>query len=319
MSSTANETRTTVGTLVPDESAIARVPAVGAVRRAAAVLMTFLTALVLATATAPGAAAQGTAGDTGWVRLAHLSPNTPEVDVRLTSFTTGEEILLEDVGYGTLSDFQRVPAGTYNVSMVPAAAPADAPPVITETVNVAAGSAYSVIAVGMRENLTATVLSDDLTPPPPGQAKVRLVQAASRAPVVDVSVVNGPQLAQGAQFATATGYATVPAQQWTVRVQPTEGSVEPTTADLALEPGSTTTVLVLDDPAGGITVRSSADSASMAQMPSGGVDTGAGPARTAAGGHVPALAAVMAALVVAGVTLARVGAHGARRRLPTRR
>ena len=66
----------------------------------------------LATAAAPAAAAAtatGTAhraGNTGWIRLAHLSPNTPPVDVYLYSFGgSNAMIVLHHVGYGAVSPY----------------------------------------------------------------------------------------------------------------------------------------------------------------------------------------------------------------------
>src|ERR1039458_5163750 len=55
---------------------------------------------------------------TGWVRLAHLSPNTPPVDVYLYSFgDPSARLVLRHVSYGTVSPYQEVPAGDYTVSM----------------------------------------------------------------------------------------------------------------------------------------------------------------------------------------------------------
>ncbi len=56
------------------------------------------------------------------LRLAHLSPDTPSVDVYVDSVSsTDTGIVLTGVGYGTVSGYQSVPAGTYTVSMRSAA------------------------------------------------------------------------------------------------------------------------------------------------------------------------------------------------------
>jgi hypothetical protein len=66
--------------------------------RWAAVLLA-LPAFLLGISSAVGASA-ATQG-VGWVRLAHLSPNTPAVDVYLYSFgDSSAEIVLHHVGYG---------------------------------------------------------------------------------------------------------------------------------------------------------------------------------------------------------------------------
>lgn len=288
-------------------------------------VVTLLGPLLLAFgAGASAAAAAEQAPGTGWIRFAHLSPDTPEVDVRLTSFAGAETLRLEDVGYGVLSDFERVPVGSYNASMVPAGSPEGTAPVLSATLRVEEGQAYTAVAVGLQDDLSVTVLEDDLTPPPAGQARVRLVQAANGAPVVDVTAQNGPVLAEDARFGTATGYAVVPAGSWTVEVTPVEGDVQATTADLQLEAGSVHTVLVLDDPAGGLTVRTAIDSESMPTMPERGVDTGAGGAYSgrSGGATVPPIGAAFgaAALLGVGVLAARNGQikRGAKHSAPTR-
>ena len=54
----------------------------------------------------------------GWLRLAHLSPNTPPVDVYLYSFGNAHAmIVLKHVAYGTVSGYQSVKSGDYTVAM----------------------------------------------------------------------------------------------------------------------------------------------------------------------------------------------------------
>ena len=65
-----------------------------------------LAATATAHAATTGAAARS-AGD-GWLRLAHLSPNTPPVDVYLYSFGRSRAmIVLRHVAYGTVSPYER--------------------------------------------------------------------------------------------------------------------------------------------------------------------------------------------------------------------
>src|ERR1700679_3627467 len=60
----------------------------------------------------------GPAASTGWVRLAHLSPNAPAVDVYLYNFgNPAARLVLHHVSYGTVSSYQQVPSGEYPVSM----------------------------------------------------------------------------------------------------------------------------------------------------------------------------------------------------------
>ena len=54
----------------------------------------------------------------GWLQLAHLSPNTPAVDVYLYSFGKAHAmIVLKHVSYGTVSPYEPVRSGEYTVAM----------------------------------------------------------------------------------------------------------------------------------------------------------------------------------------------------------
>jgi hypothetical protein len=232
---------------------------------------------VLALLGATPARATAATTDTGWLRLAHLSPDTPGTDIRLSAFDAAEPaVVLENVTFGTVSDFQRVPAGFYTVSMTPAGSPADTTPVLTASVQVASGDCFTVVALGRNAELTAKVFADERTPPPAGQARVRLIQAATAVPAVDVATAEGVNVAQDTAFGTAAPYTAVPAGQRTIEVTPTGGGQEPVRTDVDLPAGSVATLLVIDDPAAGLTVRTLVDSTGMDNMPAGGADTGYG-------------------------------------------
>src|SRR5260370_35233451 len=82
---------------------------------------------------------------TGWLRLAHLSPNTPPVDVYLYSFhNPNAMIVLHHVAYGTISGYERVRSGEDTVAMRLAGAKASSAPVLSTAVNVHAGGAYTL-------------------------------------------------------------------------------------------------------------------------------------------------------------------------------
>jgi hypothetical protein len=227
------------------------------------------------------AAPASAAGQVGYVRLAHLSPDTPNVDVYLTSVGGGAPQVFPGVGYGVLSKYLTVPTGSYAVAMRAAGAPASDPPVLTTTVTVLAGRAYLVAGVGRHADLGLRVINDDLSPPPSGKAKVRVVQASLRAPTLDLSIAGGATIATGVPFATTTDYLQAPPGRWTLRAQGTNGG--PTsTLGAHLAAGNVYSLLVLDDLKGsGLTAQLRIDAARQGQVPNGGVQTGAG-------GSVPA-------------------------------
>jgi hypothetical protein len=176
-------------------------------RRLVLLGLALLTALVLA---AP-AFAQGDAQ--AQVRVAHLAPDAPNVDV----YVNGDPILT-DVPYTTVSGYLSLPAGTQQVTVY--ATGDTTSPVIDTPVELAAGGAYTVAAVGLvaDDSLTAQVYQDDLRSPDSGNAKVRVVHASPDAGPVDIIPRGGQALVSGLTFPEASPYAEVPAGTYTLDV-----------------------------------------------------------------------------------------------------
>jgi hypothetical protein len=144
----------------------------------------------------------------GWVRLAHLSPNTPPVDVYLYSFGNPKAmVVLRHVAYGDVSPYERVPPGEYTVAMRGAGASASSQPVLSATVDVMPGGAYTVAGMGPSSGLRLVVLHDRLTAPR-GKALVRIIQASLHQPRVNVRA-GSRVLARALRFGSFTGYHAV--------------------------------------------------------------------------------------------------------------
>ncbi|ROP64542.1 uncharacterized protein DUF4397 [Curtobacterium sp. PhB130] len=242
-------------------------------RRRVAVVGALAATLVAATVglAAPQAASAATA-DEGWLRVGHLSPDTKGVDVELSSLSGGKKVFeLDDVTYGQVSPYQELAAGTYVLSMRASDAP-DSTPVISTDVTVQGGDASTVVAYGKNKSLKTAAFSDDLAQPGDGKAKLRLVQAATTAKKVDVTA-DGTDVATNAAFGTATEYATVDAGKWDLDIA---GSGQTGTADVDLKGNTVSTLFVLDNSAGDLTIVPVTDAAATAATPKGGVQTGGG-------------------------------------------
>jgi hypothetical protein len=242
-------------------------------------------ALAAASAPAAGHAAQVRAAHgVGYLRLAHLSPNTPPVDVYLYSFGRPSAlVVLRHVAYGTVSPYRPVTTGEYTVAMRAAGAAATSKPVLSTTVPVKAGHAYTVAGMGPKAGLRLQII-DDRTSSPPGDALVRVVQASLRQH--QVTVTFGNQVIQrGQDFASVTPYRVLHPGTWTVHAA---GGSEHTTARLTLTATSIHTLVVLDSH-GRLVITSLEDAAGSKIAPAGGAATGYG--GTAPGGSpVPWLA-----------------------------
>ena len=243
------------------------------------------------------------AGD-GYVRLAHLSPDTPAVDVYLKSETDAvKPQTFRGVAYGAMSQYLRLPTGNYQVAMRKAGAPASTKPVLTTEVGVENGKAYTVAGVGKFADLGLRVLNDDLKLPDPGKSKVRIIQASVQAPVLDVAGKSGVTIADGVEFATTTAYREVKPGKWTVLVEPTGGGKK-LSMNCTLGAGSVYSLLVLDDKSGGLTTQLHVDAERQGAVPLGGVATGDGGTQPAS--HLPMalLLAGLAALIAGGFVFA---------------
>jgi hypothetical protein len=266
-------------------------------------------ALLLGIPAAAASAAQGT----GWIRLAHLSPNTPPVDVYLYSFGNSDaKIVLHHVAYGEVSPYEAVTPGDYSVAMRAAGAPASSQPVLSTSVTVKAGHAYTVAGMGPKSGLRLQVLNDDLTTPA-GKSSVRVIQASLKQQTVKFTC-GGQAIVPKATFASVSSYQAIPANTWTMQAI---GSGDTATARFDMAAGTVHTMVVLDG-ANGLEIVNLTDAAGAGQPPVGGVTTGFG----GTAGHGPGSPAPWLAVIGAGALIAVVGGlrlrrHGLRRQMNT--
>jgi hypothetical protein len=217
-------------------------------RRPRLLVVALVGAAVLAVVAGLGSPADARA-DGAKIRLGHFSPDTPEMDVYVTGFDGSETKVLEGLGYGQVSDYAPLDPGNYTFLLRPAGADPESDPAVTASAELEEGKAYTFAAMGPHADLQKALLTDDLAAPPAGQAKVRLIQASSTAGAVDVSAVDGPVLANDTAFATATGYAAVPAGNW--KVDLTSSAVPADVQrELDLDAGTVNTLIVLEGSGG---------------------------------------------------------------------
>jgi len=282
-----------------------------ATRGLAPVLMSVLgvgtLALGVAMASAPAASAAAARHktDTGWIRLAHLSPNTPPVDVYLYSFGNSHAmIVLHHVAYGTVSPYERVQAGEYTVAMRGAGAAPSSQPVLSTSVQITQDGAFTVAGMGPAKGLRLQVISDRLTTPP-GRSLVRVIQASLRYQKLTV-MANHRTLAKQLDFAHLTSYVSTPPGSFTVHVAGMGGTGATT---ISLAAGSIHTLVVLDASGHNLQIANLEDAAGSTVMPQGGAATGLGGTAP-----FPASSAVLwIGLVGAGALIVTAGAYRMRK------
>ena len=281
-------------------------PAASAASAASAKPATFTASA--ASAASPASAASRSRG-IGWLRLAHLSPNTPPVDVYLYSFGDSHAmIVLKHVSYGTVSPYQSVKSGDYTVAMRAAGASTNSKPVLSTSVNVTAGDAYTVAGMGPLAGLRLQVMRDRLSTPP-GEALVRVIQASLQQHRVTVTA--GRQVLAGNEaFAKVSSYQVVSPGTWTVHAG---GASESVSSKVTLVAGSIHTLVVLDHP-GHLWIASLEDAAGSKVFPEGGAATGFGGTAPRPGSSpVPWLAALAAGMILTLTGARRMRRAGQRR------
>ncbi len=268
-----------------------------------AVITTLLGSLAaLLAAAAPAASAASAGGATGWIRIAHLSPQAPPMDMYVYPFgDPGSPTVLKDVTYGSVSRYVPVSPGQYSVAMRGFGAPATSKPALTTSFMVTAGGAFTLAAMGPDPGLRTEVLKDQLTAPA-GKAVVRVLQASLKQHRVTVSY-GMDVLAQQLAFGSATSYTAVAPGAQTVKFT---APGEQASQAFTVTADSAHTFVVLDNPSG-FKVAALTDSSGSLAMPEGGVSAGfGGTAPHPSGSPVPWLALIAAGALLAGAALVRL-------------
>jgi hypothetical protein len=170
-------------------------------------------ALVLAFAV-PASAGGGTAK----VRAFHDSPDTPPVDIYVNGAKT-----LSNVAYGTLSDYLRVPQGTYNVQVKVAPSGAGDPAALEADVRLGR-KPTTIAAIGSLTGdggpLQLKVLRDRDTRSR-HLSRLRVAHTSPDAPAVDVQARlagRWVRVVRGLEFGETSGYLLLPAWRYRLRI-----------------------------------------------------------------------------------------------------
>jgi len=151
-------------------------------------------------------------GSDSRVRVVHASPDAPAVDVLVDG-----GLGFAEVPFGEVTDYASLPAGTYNVQVVPAGA--SFPVVIEADLSLFYNTDYTVVAVNFLSEIEPLVLADRNTPTAPTKSSVRFVHASPDAPAVDIRVANGgPYLFTNVPFKGVGEYITVPSGTYSLEV-----------------------------------------------------------------------------------------------------
>jgi hypothetical protein len=243
------------------------------------------------------------------VRVAHLSPDTPGVDV----YVDGAQAV-GNMGFETVTDYLDVPPGEHLFELRPSGAAPTSTPVWSGRVTLVSGTFYTAAGVGPRAQLTAKLFTDSMTVPPAGQANVRFIHAAVGAPAVDVAFAGSALAFNGATFATPTDYQAVAPGRYDVSLKDGSGTALVGSQFIAFSPGVTYTVAAIGGDGTPLRLLPIVDARGAASPPAGGLATGAGgTAPRPHAGHDATLPIALAVLLL--VIVGSVAALGRRARV----
>ena len=149
------------------------------------------------------------AASPSYVRVIHASPFVGTADV----FVDGTK-LLSSFQFGAVTDYVAIPAGPHKVQIALVGKGIGAS-VISETLAVSPGVAYTVAATGATASVLALQAFIDNNLLSPGTAKVRVYQLSPDAGLVSLDT-GGNSLLSGISYQSASNYLTISAGSYTL-------------------------------------------------------------------------------------------------------
>lgn len=160
--------------------------------------------------TDPGTSPEGDA----MLRVAHLAPDAPNVDVAVDGTT-----VRTNVSFETVSEYRPLTAGEHRITATPTGG---SNAVFDETVSLERGP-QTAVAIGEmsgeNQSFTVALLTDDDATAEPGSTRVRTIHTIPDAPDIDVTA-GGTVIADNVAFGEAGSYVTVPADTGSIELRP---------------------------------------------------------------------------------------------------
>lgn len=159
-------------------------------------------------ATAPTAAS----ADSGMVRFVHTVVGASDVDVVING-----TLVIPALSLDNPSEHIALPAGSHEVALRVSGTDSD---IISTTVDITAGQAMTLVALGTPAGLTVSSFTDDLSGISSDSAVVSVINAIPESEDLGLSLADGTSLASGLSFDSAGDAISIPAgdQSFTLNV-----------------------------------------------------------------------------------------------------
>lgn len=166
-----------------------------------------------------GAGGSGGAQDVASVRVLHLSPDAPGVDVFVND---GATPAVKALAFGKGTGYLEVPPGAYDFDVAASGSAIEDAVLSIDDLDLAGGRSYTAVAYGKLESIEALALEDDYAGLADGSIRVRAIHAAAGVGEVDIWNITNPgdpsPLYEDVEFGQAGDALDVPAGAYTVGI-----------------------------------------------------------------------------------------------------
>ena len=145
------------------------------------------------------------------VRVAHLSPDAPAVDVLVNG-----TVAFRNLSFKGITSYAILPPAYYHIQVVPTGK--KTPVVIDVTVQIP-DYTFTIAAENVLSSITPFIYQDNTTHPSLGSAAVRFIHAAPDAPAVDIAVAGGPVIFSNVSFTQNSDYVVIPVGKYNLEVR----------------------------------------------------------------------------------------------------
>ena len=186
------------------------------------------------------------------VRVVHNSADAPNVDVLVNDTVAIPDLAFPEVAPSAeLDGYASIPVGTQNIKVTPAGSNSDVR--IEADLEFAAGTGYTVLAIGLLDNIQALVLTDTVRDIAT-QATLRVVHGSTLAGPVDIyllpegvtTTANAEPALNDVPFGAESGYLAITPGTYNVVVEDAGGNAAIGPQEVVLEAGGIYTVVARD-------------------------------------------------------------------------
>jgi len=168
------------------------------------------------TNTSAANAPESRAGSEGaLVRVVAAVPSEPEVDI-----LADNRVVFPELRYKSVTEYVQLSDERHTFRVKPAGETQEQP-LAEDTEGLTGGRHYTLVAYRKPDGKTdLTAFSDNLSPPPSGKAKVRVINAAPEAGQVDVYAVGRDTLFTGLEAGSNSKYTELNPMEVTLQIRP---------------------------------------------------------------------------------------------------